>query len=135
LLPLLQNQNGVQDFSKFSRVVQLKAFHPFDSAEDALENLNAITEHELTPDLRNFLEPNVPKGKKAKVSALGVVDPALATSIQENLEIPCRSDETIREIVRAIRFHFTKFVKPLGSGLLEQAQLGLGHAFSRTKVN
>jgi nucleolar protein 56 len=135
LLPLPQNQNGVQDFSKFSRVVQLKAFHPFDSAEDALENLNAITEHELTPDLRNFLEPNVPQGKKTKVSALGVVDPALATSIQENLSIPCRSDETIREIVRAIRFHFTKFVKPLGSGLLEQAQLGLGHAFSRTKVN
>lgn len=123
------------DFSKFSRVVQLKAFHPFDSAEDALENLNAVTEHELTADLKNFLEANVPKGKKSKVSPLGVVDPTLATAIQENLSIPCRSDETVREVVRGIRLHFTKFIKPLASGLLEQAQLGLGHAYSRTKVN
>lgn len=30
--------------------------------------------------------------------------------------------------------HFTKFVKPLGSGLLEQSQLGLGHSYSRSKV-
>ncbi len=28
------------------------AFHPFDSAENALENMNAITEHEMTQDLR-----------------------------------------------------------------------------------
>ena len=28
------------------------AFHPFDSAENALENINSITEHELTEDLR-----------------------------------------------------------------------------------
>jgi nucleolar protein 56 len=125
----------MQDFAKFQRVIKLIAFHPFDSAEDALENLNAVTEHELTPDLKNFLETNVPKGKKSKVSPLGVVDPMLATSIQENLSIPCRSDETIREIARGIRYHFIKFVKPLGQGLLEQSQLGLGHAYSRTKVS
>ena len=28
------------------------AFHPFESAENALENINAITDHELTDDLR-----------------------------------------------------------------------------------
>jgi hypothetical protein len=28
------------------------AFHPFDSAENALENINAVTEHEMTDDLR-----------------------------------------------------------------------------------
>jgi hypothetical protein len=28
------------------------AFHPFDSAENALENILAITEHEMTSDLR-----------------------------------------------------------------------------------
>jgi nucleolar protein 56 len=128
-------QNGLQDFAKFQRIVKLIAFHPFDSAENALENLNAITEHELTPDLKNFLESNVPKGKKSKTAPLGVVDSTLATAIQENLSIPCRSDETIREIARGLRYHFTKFVKPLASGLLEQSQLGLGHAYSRTKVS
>jgi hypothetical protein len=62
------------------------------------------------------------------------MDPTLATSIQENLSIPCRADETVRELVRCIRYHFTKFVKPLQGGLLEQAQLGLGHSYSRSKV-
>jgi hypothetical protein len=63
------------------------------------------------------------------------MEPTLATAIQENLGVPCRSDETIREITRGIRFHFTKFVKPLANGLLEQAQLGLGHSYSRSKVH
>ena len=58
----------------------------------------------------------------------------LATAIQENLGVSCRSDDTIREITRGLRFHFTKFVKPLASGYLEQAQLGLGHSYSRSKV-
>lgn len=62
------------------------------------------------------------------------IEPTLATAIQENLSIPCRSDETIRELCRGIRTHFIKFVKPLANGLLEQAQLGLGHSYSRSKV-
>lgn len=72
-------------------------------------------------------------GKKGKYP-LGVVDPALATAIQENLGISCRADETIREIIRGIRLHYTSYVKPLAGGLLEQSQLGLGHSYSRTKV-
>jgi nucleolar protein 56 len=62
------------------------------------------------------------------------IEPTLATAIQENLSVPCRSDDTVREIVRGIRNHFTQFVKPLQGGLLEQAQLGLGHSYSRSKV-
>jgi hypothetical protein len=71
------------------------AFHPFDSAENALENILAITEHEMTSDLRvriaftspvlssvltivsciiqTFIEANIPKGKKASQFPLGVV--------------------------------------------------------------
>ncbi len=64
-----------------------------------------------------------------------MVDAALAQAIQENLSIPCRSDETIREINRGIRFHLTKYIKELGNGNIEQAQLGLGHSYSRTKVS
>lgn len=62
------------------------------------------------------------------------MEPLLAQSIQENLGLPCRSDDTVRELTRGIRQHFTKFVKPLASGLFEQAQLGLGHSYSRSKV-
>jgi len=35
---------------------------------------------------------------------------------------------------RGLRLHFTKFIKPLGGGYLEQSQLGLGHSYSRSKV-
>jgi len=86
-------------------------------------------------NLQSFLEANVSKGKKITKHPLGVIEPTLATAIQENLDIPCRSDETIRELARGIRSHFTKFVKPLEKGGLEQAQLGLGHAYSRSKVS
>jgi nucleolar protein 56 len=125
---------GMSDLSRFQRIVKLVAFHPFDSAENALENINSISEHEVTDDLRGFIESNLPKGKKASKGALGLTDKELATAIQENLGVPCQSTETVKEVLRGIRTHFTKFVKPLQGGLLEQAQLGLGHSYSRTRV-
>ena len=128
-------QEGINDLSRFQRIVKMVAFHPFDTAENALENMNAITEHEVTPDLKTFLESNLPQGKKSSKFPLGVIEPTLATAIQENLGIPCKCDDTVFELCRGIRAHFIKFVKALGSGLLEQSQLGLGHSYSRSKVN
>jgi nucleolar protein 56 len=127
-------QSGITDLSRFQRVVKMVAFLPYSTAENALENINKITEHEVSDDLKAFLEANIPKSKKAK-HQLGVIEPVLAQAIQENLGIPCRADDTVREITRGLRLHFTKFVKPLGSGILEQAQLGLGHSYSRSKVS
>ena len=49
---LAEVQSGNTDLNRFQRVVKLVAFHPFDSAENALANINAITEHEMTDDLR-----------------------------------------------------------------------------------
>lgn len=37
-------------------------------------------------------------------------------------------------MVRAIRFHFDKFLKEVKQSDIEKAQLGLGHAYSRAKV-
>lgn len=128
-------QKGLMDFPRLQKIMKLVAFHPFDSAENALENINAVTEHEMTDDLKAFLESNLSTGKKSSKSPLGVIEPTLATAIQENLGLTCRSDETIRELTRAVRAHFTKFIKPLASGNLEQAQLGLGHSYSRSKVS
>lgn len=127
-------QSGLSDFSRFQRIVKMVSFLPFLTAESALENINAISEHELTEELRAFLSTNMPKSKKSTSFPLGVIEPALAQAIQENLSIQCRSDDTVREILRALRTHFTKFVKVLGDGRLEQSQLGLGHSYSRSKV-
>ena len=73
LFSLSQVQSGITDLARFQRVVKMTAFHPFETAENALENINAITEHEMTDDLRTFLESNLVKGKKASKFPLGVV--------------------------------------------------------------
>ncbi|KAL7537004.1 hypothetical protein ACHAXR_010529 [Thalassiosira sp. AJA248-18] len=130
----------VTDLDRFSRAVKLKAFQPFESAEDALSSINAVSEHSCTDGLHAFLEMNLPKIKKKKEGkapafALGVIDPALATAIADGMPgLSCRSDDTIREVLRGCRQHLTHLVKGLGGGSQEQAQLGLGHSYSRGKV-
>lgn len=132
------SMDTVTDLQRFGRAVKLKAFQPFESAQDALENANAISEHAMTGSLHNFLEMNLPKLKKSSKTAsfaLGVIDPALATAISDGLSgISCRSDDTVREILRGCRLHLDTFVKGLEGGAAEKAQLGLGHSYSRSKV-
>jgi nucleolar protein 56 len=133
---LAEVQAAVADVSSFGRVVKLKAFQPFTSAENALENINNISEGLLGDDLKNFLEMNLPKvkaGKKPKF-ALGVQDKGLAQAISDALNAPCNTSETTLEIVRGARMHFSTFVKELAHGNLAKAQLGLGHSYSRAKV-
>lgn len=137
---LLEGVQTITDLDRFSRAVKLKAFQPFESAEDALASINAISEHSCTEGLSGFLEMNLPKIKKKKEGkapafALGVIDPGLATAIADGMPgLSCRSDETVREVLRGCRLHLPHMVKGLGGGSQEQAQLGLGHSYSRGKV-
>ena len=130
----------VTDLKRFGRAVKLKAFTPFESAAEALENANAISEHAMTPTLHAFLEMNLPKTsskKKSKTASfsLGCVDAALATAISEGLDgISCRTDDTVREIVRGCRMHLETYIQGLAGGAAIKAQLGLGHSYSRSKV-
>jgi len=126
------SMDTVTDLKRFGRAVKLKAFGPFESAQVALENANAISEHAMSDALHNFLEMNLPK--KAKKFTLGVVDPGLGTAIGEGLGVSCRSDDTVREILRGCRLHLDTFVKGLEGGAAEKARLGLGHSYSRSKV-
>lgn len=131
-------QQSVTDLKRFSQIVKLKGFCPFTSAENALENINAISEGEVTPALATFLEQNLPKAKKgasekAKV-VLGVQEAKLGSAINEGLGIKCQNDELVLELLRGIRLHFLRFMKAIKPAELHQAQLGLGHTYSRAKV-
>jgi len=132
------SMDSVTDLKRFGRAVKLKAFQPFESAHEALENANAISEHAMTGTLHNFLELNLPKIKKksSKTSSfsLGLIDPGLATAVSEGLGVTCRSDDTVREILRGCRLHLETYIKGLTGGAAEKAQLGLGHSYSRSKV-
>ncbi|XP_062169518.1 nucleolar protein 56-like [Alnus glutinosa] len=129
-------RNSVSDLNRFGKVVQLTAFHPFESALDALNQCNAVSEGLMTDELRSFLELNLPKVKEVKKPKfrLGIADTKIGSHIHEVTKIPCESGEFILELLRGVRLHFDRFLKDLKPGDLEKAQLGLGHSYSRAKV-
>ncbi|CAI0446382.1 unnamed protein product [Linum tenue] len=129
-------RGSVSDMNRFGKVVQLVAFHPFESALDALNQCNSVSEGAMTDELRNFLELNLPKvkGVKKPKFSLGVSDHKIGSHIFEVTKIPCESNEFIHELLRGVRLHFDRFIKDLKPGDLEKAQLGLGHSYSRAKV-
>ncbi|VDP01423.1 unnamed protein product [Soboliphyme baturini] len=132
LLP--QVEASILDVTKFSRLVQLIAFCPFQNAAHALDNCNAVSEGNIHLDLLNFLESNIPPLKKL-TTTLGVGDSKLGSAISEQFPyIKCVHTGAIPEVIRGIRFHYTKLVKRLASGGDRAAQLGLGHSYSRAKV-
>merc|ERR1719457_209968 len=95
----------------------------------------------MTDALKTFLEMNLPKVSKKKKEgkaasfSLGVIDSGLANAISEGIPgISVRSDDIVREISRGARLHLTSLVKGLENGGINQAQLGLGHSYSRGKV-
>ncbi|XP_017258950.1 nucleolar protein 56 isoform X2 [Daucus carota subsp. sativus] len=129
-------RNSVEDLTRFGKVVQLVGFNPFDSALDALNQINAVSEGQMTDELQNFLEANLPKVKETKKAkfSLGVAEPKLGSHILEVTKIPCQSNEFVLELLRGVRLHIDRFIENLKPGDLEKAQLGLGHSYSRAKV-
>ncbi|RID79763.1 hypothetical protein BRARA_A02473 [Brassica rapa] len=99
----------VSDLVKLSSLI---IFHPFESALDALNQVNAVSEGVMTAELRSFLELNLPKvkeGKKPKFS-LGTSEPKLGSHILEATKIPCQSNEFVLELLRGVRLHFDSMV-------------------------
>ena len=133
-------QKSLNDWSVYTRICKLKAFGAFTSAEMALENITALSDHLLPERLVEFLEAHMPavsKKKKKKGPAqfeIGVAEPDLAKAIADATGAAVRSDDAVRELLRGARMHMGKLVPALSHGVLEQSQLGLGHAFSRAKV-
>jgi RNA processing factor Prp31 len=124
-------QKSINNIESFSKLVKLKAFLPFTSAEAALENINAISQGEITPTLASWLEIHVPADKTAQ---LGVVDTKVGYAVSETLGIKCLHNELVLELIRGIRVHFVRYLKGISQADLHQAQLGLCHSFSRSKV-
>ncbi|GBN06637.1 Nucleolar protein 56, partial [Araneus ventricosus] len=87
----------------------------------------------LHPHLEGLLISALPKKKNKYV--LGVEDTQLITPIKEKLEIICNSTDAVRGLIRGIRFHFHNLVPGFNDvNAPTKAQLGLAHAYSRSKV-
>ncbi|GMM45630.1 snoRNP complex protein [Pichia kluyveri] len=128
-------QESINDLSNFSKLVELQSFAPFKGAAQALENANDISEGLVSDYLKSIIELNIPKSKSKDQINLGISDKQLGPSIKEFFPyIDCISNEIVQDLLRGIRFHGEKLLKNLNEGDLERAQLGLGHAYSRSKV-
>ena len=64
--------SSVVDLARFSGAVKLKGMHAFSSAENALANINDISEGVLSADLRAFLERSLPSARKVCMARLRV---------------------------------------------------------------
>lgn len=124
-------QQSITDLKRFSKIVKLKSFLPFTSAENALMCINACSEGDLTDFLADWLDLSITDKKSA---TLGVNDPALGSAIQATKGITCKSNTLVNELIRGVRLHFTRYIKALEVSDLIQSQLGLGHSYSRSKV-
>ena len=78
-------EEAVTDVSAFNSVVSIQAFNPFKNAQDALANINAVSEGLCSDQLKFFLEANMPK--KLKKVTLGVLDPKLGGAVSEAIGV------------------------------------------------
>lgn len=110
----------------------------FSGAAQALENANDISEGIVSEYLTSLLEVNLPKASKKNTVTVGVWDKNLAGGIKAAFPgVECETADTsevVQSMLRGIRQHAPKLLKQLQEGDVERAQLGLGHAFSRSKV-
>jgi len=127
-------QAALRELPSYSQAVKLKAFHAFRHAEEALDNMNAIAAGEVTDTLKTFLEANLPPlAKKKGKFALGVCEPNLGKALGD-AGFPATMDKNVAELARATRLHWTHLTKGLQEIDLERARVGLGHSYSRSKL-
>ncbi|GAW17757.1 hypothetical protein ANO14919_072240 [Xylariales sp. No.14919] len=130
-------KEAANDLAKFGKMVSLTSYAVWRSAAEALENIHSVSEGIMTDYLKSTIELNVPASKKSKI-VLGVADKNLAGNIKAafpGIEAETSdTSEAVAYLLRGIRLHSSKLFKSLNEGDEEKAQLGLGHAYSRSKV-
>ncbi|KAF2130053.1 Nop domain-containing protein [Dothidotthia symphoricarpi CBS 119687] len=135
---LQEVQKAVQDLDKFGKTVELVGLAPFQGTQDALQEINDISEGILSDFLRATLETNLPKAGKKKTITLGVSEKNLAGSIKAAFpNLSCETSDTSEvtgDLLRGLRQHSGKLIKKLQPGDIDRSILGLGHAYSRAKV-
>lgn len=120
-------------FLSFSQQVSLRGWLPFKNAEEALENITAICSGKATECLIAFLAQNLPKKKKKY--QLGISDSDLAKDLaKQDKDLNVIHGKDVFEVVRCCRQHLKRLVSALGEADLHKFQLGLAHAFSRSKI-
>lgn len=74
-----QTQKAIQDYERFATLIKMKAYQPFKTADEALENIFAVSKGQVTETLQEFLSSYLPKikSKKKQKFMLGIADKIL----------------------------------------------------------
>jgi nucleolar protein 56 len=128
-----EQEKAMMEFGRFKQVVQFVTFSPFSTADEARDSIVALAGGSVPETLVSFLKTNI-GGKKVKEVELAVADPAIAKELGSQVGCKTTTGEAVLEAMRLIRTHVTKFIPELTEEVQKQAQLGLSHAYSRTKV-
>jgi RNA processing factor Prp31 len=126
-------QKAVNDLDRFKKMVTFEAQYSFKTAEEALENMQAIAHNKCSPALKAFLKSNLASSSSSKKQkfSLGIMDPRLGPQIHEEAGITASFNDTIVELLRGIRAHYPKLLKKVNDKDMVRAQLGLSHSYSR----
>ena len=130
---LKQIQKAIPNLERFSKIVKLAAFQPFQTAEEALENIKLVSQNKVPETLKAFLATNLPATKSSKKQKflLGIAEPKLGSEIFGETGITASFNESIEELIRGVRTHLPKLLKKLSDEDMTRAQLGLAHQYSR----
>ena len=130
---LKQIQKAIPNLERFSKMVKLAAFQPFQTAEEALENITTIAHNKVPATLKSFLGTNLPATKSSKKQKflLGIAEPKLGSEIFSETGVTASYNESIEELLRGVRTHLPKLLKKLSDEDMTRAQLGLAHQYSR----
>ncbi|KAF2121863.1 nucleolar protein 5A [Lophiotrema nucula] len=135
---LKEVQEAAQDLARFGKLVDLVGLSAFEGTQQALQEINDISEGILSDFAKATIEANLPKAGKKKTITIGVSERNLAGSIRAAFpSLTCETSETsevVADLLRGLRQHSSKLIKKLQPGDIERSILGLGHAYSRAKV-
>lgn len=110
----------------------MSAFSKFKTTEDALDEVNALSESRLGKQLKKFLTKKVVDTKI--VEPLGVCDKLLAAKIQKKLGIDVVYNPSTVEIARGIKSQFFELVAGLSESDCNSMALSLSHSLARFKL-
>lgn len=102
----------MNSLERFSKTTKLVGSHAYKTAEEALENIQAIATPRVTETLKNFLTTYLPATKSSKKQkfALGISDSKLGPELFSETGITAIHNDTTTEMMRGIRTHYAKLV-------------------------
>ncbi|CAM8968850.1 unnamed protein product [Rhodiola kirilowii] len=119
----------------FGKVVQLLAFHPYESALDSFNMCSSIFEGLMIAEFRYFLEIIFHKVKKSKYS-LGLSESKIGSHIFEetNINIHGQSTKFTFKLLHGVMLQYGTFLRDLNPGEAENALLSLDYIYNKSKI-